>query len=452
MKPSDPPVSSLHVLRLTPYYYLPERELNHRELQYEPIGGMQVQIMQTTEEVSASGARQSVVFPRRPGMARQVDRDDRTSFELLKLPVTPFPTRSKGYIGLLVSWGLAIVAWAVGQRVRGLHKRFSLIHVHCSELPWTFLFAVLAKLVLRRPLMLTTHCSAIATFHPETPLGKLLIGPARVFERMAVRRADAAIVLTDRVRDVYLDLGLTTPERVHVVPDGVRLDVFRPAPHGLDADADADAGAPVVLYCGRFAPEKGWADYIEAAAVMVEQGTDAHFVMCGDGNELKHCRARLEELGIADRVELLGHLDRAEIAVAIKHATVVVIPSRHEEMGGTVLEALAAGRAVVVTDVGGLPNAVDHGEAGLIVPPYDPPAIAAAVRRLLDSPELRARFGQRGMSRAANYDLSTVTSGLVAIYRSIAAPLPLHALPPAPAVEAPLLAPEPVAVDAGVAS
>ncbi len=451
MTPSEPPASSLHVLRLTPYYYLPERELTHRELQYEPIGGMQVQIMQTTEEVSANGASQSVVFPRRPGMARQVDRDDRTSFELLKLPVTPIPTRSKGYIGLLISWGLAVVVWSIVQRVRGRHRRFSLIHMHCSELPWTFLFAVLAKMILRRPLMLTTHCSAIATFHPETLLGKLLIGPARVFERMAVRRADAAIVLTERVRNVYIDLGLTTPDRVHVVPDGVRLDVFRPNLQPVAPAAEPDA-APVVLYCGRFAPEKGWADYIEAAAVMVQQGTDARFVMCGDGNELKHCRARMEELGISDRVELRGHLDRAEIAEEIKEATVVVIPSRHEEMGGTVLEALAAGRAVVVTDVGGLPNAVDHGEAGLIVPPYDPPAIAAAVQRHLDSPELRARCGQRGMSRASEFDLSSVTSRLVGIYRAIAAPVPLHTVPVQPAVDAPLLAPEPVAEAAGVAS
>jgi 2-deoxystreptamine N-acetyl-D-glucosaminyltransferase/2-deoxystreptamine glucosyltransferase len=449
MTPSDPPASSLHVLRLTPYYYLPERELTHRELQYEPIGGMQVQIMQTTEEVSANGASQSVVFPRRVGMARQVDRDARTSFELLKLPVTPIPTRSKGYLGLLVSWGLAVLAWSIRQRLTGRHRRFSLIHVHCSELPWTFLFAVLAKMVLRRPLMLTTHCSAIATFHPETLLGRLLIGPARVFERMAVRRADAAIVLTDRVRDVYLDLGLTTPERVHVVPDGVRLDMFRPYPQPVDPAVDAGA-APVVLYCGRFAPEKGWADYVDAAAVMVAQGTDARFVMCGDGNELKHCRARLEEHGIADRVQLRGHLDRAEIAVEIKQATVVVIPSRHEEMGGTVLEALAAGRAVVVTDVGGLPNVVDHGEAGLIVPPWDPPAIAAAVQRHLASPELRARCGLRGMSRAAEFELSSVTSRLVGIYRSIAAPLAVQPVPALPVLDVPLL--EPVAEAAGVAS
>ncbi|GAA2707363.1 hypothetical protein GCM10010429_19350 [Micromonospora olivasterospora] len=409
----------MHVLRLTPYYYLAGRELTHRELQYEPIGGMQVQIMQTTEQLSELGIRQTVVFPQRPGMPRTVQLDARTSFELLSPPVAPIPTRSKGYVGLLVSWGLALVAWCVRQRLRGQHRQYSVIHMHCSELPWTFLFAVLARWLLRRPLALTVHCSALVTFHPETLAGRLLIGPARFFERVAIRRAEAVVVLTQRVRDAYVGLGLTDAERVHVVPDGVRLADFRPdraAPAGT-AEAESE---PIVLYCGRFAPEKGWADYVDAAGLLVAEGTDARFVMCGDGNELARCRVQLRRLGIEDRVELLGHLDRPDIARTMRRAAVVVIPSRHEEMGGTVLEALTAGRPVVVTDVGGLPTVVGHGAAGLIVPPCDPPALAAAIRQCLASPELAERLGQAGMQRAAGYDLESVTRRLLDVYAAVA--------------------------------
>ena len=406
----------MHVLRLTPYYYLPGRELTHRELQYEPIGGMQVQIMQTTEQVSALGERQTVVFPRRPGLPRLLRRDERTVFELLSPPVAPIPTRSKGYIGLLVSWGCAVVAWCVGQRLRGRHRRYSLIHVHCSELPWTFLFAIVARALLRRPLVLTTHCSAIATFRPETPLGWLLIGPARVFERMAVRRADAVIVLTERVREAYLRRGLTTADRVHVVPDGVRLAAFRQPESTVD-----EPDPPVVLYCGRFAPEKGWADYVDAAGILARSGVVARFAMAGDGNELPHCRARLRRLGIESTVDLLGHLERPEIAAAVKSATLVVIPSRHEEMGGTVLEAMAAGRPVVVTDVGGLPSVVGHGEAGVIVPAWDPAALAEAIRGLLDSPAERAQLGKAGAVRAAAFDLEAVTRHMLEVYAGVSA-------------------------------
>lgn len=405
----------LHILRLTPYYYLPGRVLTHKELQYEPVGGMQIQIMQTTEQVSALGALQSVVFPRRPGLRRSMRVDDRTRFELLSLPVAPIPTRSKGYVGLLVSWGLSVSGWCLVQRLRGANRQYSLIHVHCSELPWTWLFAMIAKALFRRPLVLTTHCSAIATFHPETLMGRLLIGPARLFERAAVRRADAVVVLTERVRRIYTEQGLAAPERLHVVPDGVQLAEFRTAHEDVDAAGDQ----PVVLYCGRFAPEKGWVDYVRAAARLLSAGTQARFVMCGDGNELKHCRALLQELGISDRVDLRGHLERREIAQVMRQACVVVIPSRHEEMGGTVLEALAAGRSVVVTDVGGLPTVVGHGEAGIVVPACDPPALAAAIRRCLESPELRIRFGAAGSRQASAYDLETVTRQLMRVYNTV---------------------------------
>lgn len=410
-----PDPSRMHILRLTPYYYLQGRELTHKELQYEPIGGMQVQIMQTTEQVSALGASQSVVFPRRPGLPRSMRFDRRTRFVLLRPPVAPIPTRSKGYIGLLVSWGASITTWCLGQRLSGVNRRYSLIHMHCSELPWTWLFAVVAKALLRRPLVLTTHCSAIATFHPETLLGRLLIGPARLFERIAVRRADAVVVLTERVRRVYVGQRLTAAERVHVVPDGVRLTAFR----GMPGDASWDEDQPIVLYCGRFAPEKGWADYVAAAARLIATGHKARFVMCGDGNELKHCRAMLHELGIADQVELRGHLERTEIAEVMKQSSVVVIPSRHEEMGGTVLEAMAAGRPVVVTDVGGLPTVVGHGEAGLVVPACDPPALADAISRCLESPELRSRLGEAGARQASGYELEAVTRRLLDVYATV---------------------------------
>ncbi|ABD12717.1 glycosyltransferase [Frankia casuarinae] len=408
-----------HVLRLTPYYFLADRELTHRELQYEPIGGMQVQIMQTTEQMSALGVRQSVLLPRRPGMPRSLMLDPRTRLELLTLPVAPIPTRSKGYIGLLVSWGLAVVVACVGKRLRGTRRQYSLIHVHCSELPWTFLFAVLARLLLGRPLVLTVHCSAIATFHPETPLGWVLIGPARFFERHAVRRADAVVVLTDRVRRAYLERGLTGPDRVHVVTDGVHLaDFQRP---GAEAPSEPPSEPPVVLYCGRFAPEKGWADFVDAAALIVAKGVPARFVMCGDGNELERCRARARRLGIADRIELPGHLDRSRLPDVVREAAVVVIPSRHEEMGGTVIEAMAAGRPVVVTDVGGLPTVVGHGMAGIIVPPCDPPALAEAVAELLDSPQRCARLGAAGAHRARQFDQESVTRRLLDVYRLVLA-------------------------------
>lgn len=411
-----------HVLRLTPYYYLPGRLLTRRELQYEPVGGMQVQIAQITEELDALGVRQVVVLPRRPGLPPQMRIGEHSMLRLLRLPVVPLRTRSKGYAGLLVSWCLAVTVWCAIRRIRNQRHDIALIHVHCSELPWTFILAVIAERLLRRPLVLTTHCSAIATFHPETLAGRMLIRPARAAERFAVRRAAAVIVLTDRIRATYLGEGLVSPDRVHVIPDGVRLSQFRPKAPASACEEDGRAADPLVLYCGRFAPEKGWADFVRAAHMLTQTGRSARYLMCGEGNELDRCRRLVTRSGLASRVELPGHLDREAVAKLMRATAVVVVPSKHEELGGTVLEALASGAGVVVTRVGGLPEVVDDGVNGLVVPVGRADLIARAIARLLDDPLLRLRLGAAGAAGVAGYDASLAAGAHRRLYSCLADP------------------------------
>lgn len=415
------------VLRITPYYYFADRELTRRELQYEPIGGMQVQITQTTEDVDALGVPQTVLLPRRPAQPKRPQLGRHARARLLRLPVAPVRTRAKGYMGLLISWGLAVVTWCLAQRWRGRHRTWGVIHVHCSELPWTFMVAVAAGWIMRRPVILTVHCSAIVTFHPETLAGRLFLGPlARFAERIALRRAAAVVVLTDRIRKEYEARGLVPAERIRVVPDGVRLDRFAPGPAATDEPAGApeQAGPPVVAYCGRFAPEKGWYDFVTAADELVNRrGFTGLFVMCGDGNELPHCRTELERRGLTDHVRLMGHLGRPEIAALIGSVQVVVIPSRHEELGGTVLEALASGRAVVATRVGGLPEVVRDGKTGLLVAARAPGEIADAVLRLVGDPEASARFGAAGREYVlGRFDARVVARRLGDLYTEIGRP------------------------------
>ncbi len=404
-----------HVLRLTPYYFLGGGAQTRKELQYEPIGGMQVQIAQITEELDALGYRQTVVFPRRPGLGREMCRGQAIRLRLLRLPVAPIRTRSKGYIGLLVSWGLSLTLWCVRRRLWGRRRRFALIHFHCSELPWTFVFAPIAASILGLPLVLTVHCSAIATFHPETPLGRLLLGPARVAERLALRRADAVIVLTERIRRVYAEQALIADERVFVIPDGVRTRQFA-------ATDEPPAQSPTVVYCGRFAPEKGWADFVAAVKLITAEGRrDVRFVMCGDGNQLAECRRAAARLGLAQMIDLPGHIDRDHVAALIRKAAIVVVPSRHEELGGTVLEALSTGRPVVATAVGGLPEVIDDGVTGLLVPPGSPEQIAGAVGRLLDDRELRERIGRAASEAALGYEAREVARRVGQLYHEVLA-------------------------------
>lgn len=413
------------VLRLSPYYYLADRHLDRRELQYEPVGGMQVQVAQTTEELDALNVPQTVLLPRRPGQPGRLALGRLAEARLLRLPLAPIRTRAKGYAGLLIAWGAAVVAWCCLQRVRGRHHRWKVVHVHCSELPWTFLVAIAAGWILRRPVVLTIHCSAIFTCCPESIAGRLLIGPARAAERYALARASVVIVLTERIRRAYVDAGLVEASRVRVIPDGVRLERFYPPSRdGRVPAAGTSQGSHCVLYCGRLAPEKGWYDFVAAADILVNQyGFDGTFLMCGAGNELPHCQYEIEHRSLAGRVRLLGHLDRPEIAALMRIARIVVVPSRHEECGGTVLEALATGRAVVATRVGGLPELVRDGETGLLVQPRQPDQIAAAVSRLWQDSQTRRRLGRAGRARMLAFDARAVSERLNDVYHEVSSDL-----------------------------
>lgn len=403
-----------HVLRLSPYYLFPDRPLSRRELQYEPIGGMQVQITQLSEALDREGVAQTVVLPRRSGLPPQ-KQQRRITFRFLRLPVLPITTPSKGYAGLLLYWSGAVLAWCAWQAIRGRRATWDVIHVHCSELPWTYVTAVGAKALMGRPLVLTIHCSSIVTFEPSNALGRILGAVAAVAERYALTRADVVTVLTQRLANEYVERGLVELARIEVIPDGVDLTLFRPP----SSDEDGIDGGPVV-YCGRFAPEKGWADFVAAAAILRDAGhSDVRYVMFGDGNELTRCREELRTRQLEHQVSLVGHVGRSEIALGLGRAQVVVVPSHHEELGGTVLEALALGRPVVATSVGGLPEVISDANNGRLVPPCRPDAIAGAVADLLADSQLRRRLASAARDSVAAYDLCRTTELLVRCYERI---------------------------------
>jgi glycosyltransferase involved in cell wall biosynthesis len=158
---------------------------------------------------------------------------------------------------------------------------------------------------------------------------------------------------------------------VRVIPSGVDL----PAEVGVEADP------PEVLYAGRLSAEKGVLELVEAARGL-------RLVVAGDGP-------------LRERVPAaLGFVPHDELQGLYARAAVVVCPSRREGFGVACLEAMAHGRPVVATDVGGLRDLVVDGETGIVVPPRDPAALRAALQRLLGDGDLRRRLGAAGRERA----------------------------------------------------
>jgi glycosyltransferase involved in cell wall biosynthesis len=189
-------------------------------------------------------------------------------------------------------------------------------------------------------------------------------------------------------------------ERVSVVPCGVDLDLFRPRP-------SRDDGSRHVLVVGRLVMRKGIGNVIEALA----QVPDAHLSVAGGPTadalsadpEATRLAGLADELGVSDRVDFLGGVGREEVPVLMGDADVVVSVPWYEPFGIVPLEAMAAGRPLIGSAVGGLLDTVLPGVTGDLVPPRRPDLLAESLRVLLDDPALRARMGRAGRRRVETF-------------------------------------------------
>jgi glycosyltransferase involved in cell wall biosynthesis len=247
-------------------------------------------------------------------------------------------------------------------------------------------------------------------------------------ERMRVERDIAArvdrIVATcsDEVFEL-LRMGADR-RRIAVIPCGVDLERFTP-----DGPSEPrTAGAPRIVSAARLVERKGIADAVRALRDV--PGAELHIAggAGGDGSatlarepEARRLRALAEELGVGDRLVLRGRVERAAMPALLRSADVVVCAPWYEPFGIVPLEAMACGVPVVATAVGGQVDTVVHGLTGLLVPPRDPGALAAALAALLEEPERRAGLGRAGRRRARrSFGWDRVAAATLAVYEELA--------------------------------
>jgi glycogen(starch) synthase len=198
-------------------------------------------------------------------------------------------------------------------------------------------------------------------------------------------------------------------------------------PNGVETAGDCGAPQPIVvpferflLGLGRVVAKKGFDLLLEAFARLAPRQPGLGLVLAGDGPDRAGLAAHAARLGLADRVQFAGALGRAEVAWAMGAAEVFVLPSRVEPFGIVVLEALRAGRPVVVSSRGGAGEIVRHEREGLVADPLDSAQFAGAIARLLDDRCLAGRLAAAGRRRVRDFDWSAVAGEYRDIYRSVA--------------------------------
>jgi glycosyltransferase involved in cell wall biosynthesis len=259
-----------------------------------------------------------------------------------------------------------------------------------------------------------TRPALVVTVHNAPPVGRTARLSYALLERICARRADLILGASADLVARLKNLGPAEVTQFDVPAPRVQ-----PPTAAEVAKALADVGAngrPVVLAAGRLAPQKNLDVLVEAAARWQHRQPRPVTVIAGDGPLAGKLRAQAARTG-AD-VRLLGL--RPDVPALLAIADVVVVPSRWEARALTVQEAMRAGRPLVATRTGGIPELTGE-DAAVLIPPGDPNALAAAVCAVLDDPPLAARLGQAARARSAAFPAeSEAIEAALAIYVRLA--------------------------------
>jgi glycosyltransferase involved in cell wall biosynthesis len=228
---------------------------------------------------------------------------------------------------------------------------------------------------------------------------------------------DAVVAISTGVRNALLS-GNVPAERIRLIPSGIDTAQFAPQP-GVRAQIRSRYGFSeheiVVLSVGALAERKGHITLLQAARLLRDQGLQLRYLVCGDGPLRATLEAEAHTLEIATDIRFVGFCP--DIPSHLAAADVFVHVPLWEGLGVAVIEALAAGLPVVASRVGGIPELIEDATTGLLVPPQNPSALAAALKLLVNDP-LRARaLGAVGQGRArTRLDVTVMAQANEALY------------------------------------
>ena len=261
----------------------------------------------------------------------------------------------------------------------------------------------------------------VETYHGREGWRKGLVRGSFLPDRMIGRLVDRAIAVSEAARTFLIEGKGYPARKVTVVPNGRDLSVFRPgaAREAARKELGLDRAVPLVGVVGRLEPQKGHRYLLDAWPSVVQEFPDARLLLVGDGALRAALEARTRELDIAPSVIFTGF--RSDVPRMLDAMDVVALPSLYEGMPLTVIEGSAMARPVVATAVDGTPEVIRDGRTGRLVPPADPPTLAAALRDLLRDPDGARQMGQAGRDWVLNrFDLDRQVAATAHVYRSVA--------------------------------
>jgi len=293
---------------------------------------------------------------------------------------------------------------AAAMAVRLRQGKFRVLHAHTAR---SLGVCLLAKMAVPSTVL-------VATRHVAFSVKRRFWGAVKYDNPLL----DGIVCVSDAVRRAMIADGVEE-SRLHVIHGGIEVSRFRSLGGSRSAGrgAGAPAGRTVVGMVAAFTREKDYSTLLEAARLVLRKRPAVIFKAVGEGPERDRIVRRCREYGMEDRFRFEGFQDSA--GHPLRGFDIFVLASKREGLGLSILEAQCAGLPVIASHVGGVPEIIEHGKNGLLVPPRHPQALADQILRLVDDGPARRRLGKAGAQSAGEFSDDRMVEKTLRFYRTL---------------------------------
>lgn len=356
-------------------------------------GGASLNVFQLAEYMVKNGYEVGIVAAPEPRLMEMAVR--------LGIKIYPNPY----FVRPVNPWKDFSALWPVFRAIEDFKP--DIVHAHSTKAGYA---ARLACAVLHKPIIFTAHGWAFT--EGRSYWKRKLLAWA---ERVAAKITDKIICVSEHDRKLALQWKVAKHEQLTVIYNGIDSKPFLEI-EGVYLNPELGLKSSLVLtFVGRLAPPKDPFTLLEAVK---DLNNDVVLLIVGNGELRLPVEKYIKEHNLGERVRLLGQ--RSDIPQILAASDIFVLSSRWEGLPYTIIEAMMAGLAVVATRVGGIDELVDDGVTGFLVPPKDSKALAGAIKKLIDNPEICLRMGQAGHNKAIkNFNLDNMLIKTHKVYKEV---------------------------------
>ena len=249
-------------------------------------------------------------------------------------------------------------------------------------------------------------------------LANLLMKHLAKLEAETAKEATAIVTISKYSVEKIQQYYGVNPNKIQIVPNGVDIEAFKPSKNQTALKQQFNLGTgPSVLFVGNLIPRKGLLFLVKAAKVIVKQQPDTKFLIAGEGPLKNQLISSIKEENLSSNFTFLGRIEEKLLPSLYNCSDVFVLPSIQEGQGIVLLEAQASGKPVVAFDIGGIREAVQNGETGLLVNPGESDALAEALIKLLNDKTMHEKMGANGRKFIVeNYTWDICSQKMLTVY------------------------------------